>query len=136
MDRVIEQFKRRLVSIQIGANSIPSFLRSGDMDFDTNCPGEPRKSDRVPLAAKVGIRRSGSHGYRVRVFDASPEGCKIEFVERPTTGQRVWARFDGLEPLGATVRWAEGHIGGVQFERPLHEAAFQRVVSAKPDERS
>ena len=89
----------------------------------------PRRADRVTIAAEVGIRRSGVHPFRVRVFDASPEGCKIEFVERPAVGERVWIKFDGLESIQATVRWVEGHIGGVQFERPLYEPVFRSLTS-------
>ena len=68
---------------------------------------------------------------RSRVFDASPEGCKVEFVERPAIGERVWVRFDGIEPLEGTVRWVEGHVGGVKFKRPLHQAVFQRLTATK-----
>ena len=46
-------------------------------------------------------------------------------------GERVWVKFDGLESLEATVRWLDGHIGGVAFERPLHEAVFQHLVSGR-----
>lgn len=98
------------------------------MSLDANDPGKSRKRERVSLIAEVGIRRSGFHGFRVRVFDASPDGCKIEFVEKPRIGERVWVKFDGLEGIEASVRWIEGHIGGVHFERPLHEAVFERLV--------
>lgn len=63
------------------------------------------------------------------VFDLSPEGCKIEFVERPGLGERVWVKFDNLEALEGSVRWVAGHVGGVQFERPLHAAVFDRLSS-------
>jgi hypothetical protein len=86
------------------------------------------------LHAEVGIRRAGLHPFRVRVFDASPEGCKIEFVERPAVGERVWVKFDGLEAIEGTVRWIEGHFGGVQFTRPLHESVFQRLTAASKKE--
>jgi hypothetical protein len=89
----------------------------------------PRRTDRVSLTAEVGLRRSGLHPFRVRVFDASPAGCRIEFVERPSLGERVWVKFDGLEALEGTVRWVDGHIGGVEFQRPLYDAVFQRLVS-------
>jgi len=92
---------------------------------------EPRGADRVSLDAEVGIRRSGLHPFRVRVFDASAVGCRIEFVERPAVGERVWVKFDGLEGIEATVRWLAGHIGGVRFEKPLHEAVFE-LVTATP----
>jgi hypothetical protein len=76
----------------------------------------------------VTIRRSGFHGFRVRAFDLSPDGCKIEFIERPAIGERVWIKFDNLEALEAEVRWIEGHIGGVQFAHALHPAVFERIA--------
>ena len=42
-----------------------------------------RKSNRVSLQAEVKLRRSGHHHFLVNVHDISPEGCKLEFVERP-----------------------------------------------------
>lgn len=100
------------------------------MTSDHVGPHDPRSAHRKALDAEVRLRRSGSHGFRVRVFDASPEGCKVEFVERPSVGERVWVKFDGLEGIEVTVRWVEGHTGGVQFERPLHEAVFHRLAAA------
>jgi len=84
---------------------------------------------RLTLDAEVGIRRSGMHPFRVRVFDVSRDGCKIEFVERPAIGERVWVKFDGLEALEGTVRWVEGHIGGVHFIRRLHLAVFETLAA-------
>ena len=82
------------------------------------------------LNAEIRIRRSGTRGFHVRIFNASPAGCKVEFVERPSVGERVWVKFDGLDTLECTVRWVEGHTGGVEFERPLHEAVFDRLAAA------
>jgi len=98
------------------------------MTSDAHDAPLPRRTDRVALSAEVGVRRSGLHAFRVRIFDASPEGCKIEFIERPSVGERVWIKFDGLEGIEATVRWVDGHTGGVQFARPLYEAVFRRIV--------
>jgi hypothetical protein len=89
----------------------------------------PRGAHRLKFVAEAGIRRAGVRGYRVRVFDASRDGCKIEFIERPAVGERVWVKFDGLEAIEGTVRWIAGHLGGVRFELPLHEAVFQRLAS-------
>jgi hypothetical protein len=89
-----------------------------------------RSANRLEFTAEAGIRRAGVRGYRVRVFDASREGCKIEFIERPTVGERIWVKFDGLEALEGTVRWIAGHLGGVKFQRPLHEAVFQQLARA------
>lgn len=101
---------------------------------DPNDRETPRETQRVPFTAEASIRRSGVHAFRVHVFDLSPEGCKIEFIERPAVNERVWVKFDGLEALEASVRWLEGHIGGVHFERPLHDAVFQKLISRESDE--
>ena len=93
-------------------------------------PDDARSAHRKAIDAEVRLRRSGSYGFRVRVFDASSEGCKVEFVERPLVGERVWVKFDSLEGIEGIVRWVEGQTGGVQFERPLHEAVFHRLAAA------
>lgn len=100
------------------------------MSSDRGDPQEPRGSGRLRLDAEVGIRRQGQHAFRVRLFDASPEGCKIEFVERPAVGERIWIKFDGMEAIEGSVRWIAGHTGGVHFVRPMHEAVFRRVAES------
>ena len=72
----------------------------------------------------------GIHPFRVRLFDASALGCKIEFVERPSVGETVWVKFDGLQSVEACVKWIDGHYGGVEFQSPLHEAVFDRLKRA------
>ena len=84
----------------------------------------------MAVSAEVGIRRSGVRPFRVQVFDISPKGCKVEVVERPAIGERVWIKFDTLEAVEASVRWTAGHICGVEFTRPLHEAVFERLIKA------
>lgn len=88
----------------------------------------PRKSDRVSLAAEVSLRRAGQLNYRVRVFDASPHGCKLEFVERPKLDESVWVKFEGMEALEASVCWLEGFAAGVEFKKPIHPAVVETLV--------
>ncbi len=87
-----------------------------------------RQSDRVPLLAKVSMRRLGKVKYRVPVFDASPHGCRVEFVERPRDGELVSIQFEGLQSLDARVCWVESHCAGVEFERAIHPAVFDLLV--------
>ncbi len=90
--------------------------------------GDARRLARAELTAEVGLRRSGVRPFRVRIFNASKEGCRIEFVERPAVGELVWVKFDGLEAIEGTIRWVEGHVGGVLFSRPMSDAVFSQVV--------
>lgn len=89
----------------------------------------PRKCRRVHLLAEVSLRRTGHRSYRVRIFDASPYGCKAEFVERPEIDEHLWVKFDGLEALEATVCWIRGFEVGLEFEKPVHQAVFDLLVS-------
>jgi hypothetical protein len=98
------------------------------MEFDTDPDKPHRASHRVGSVLEAGIRRSGGRSFRVNVFDISPQGCKIEFIERPAVGERVWVKFDGLEAVEGMVRWVAGHVGGVEFQRPLHDAVFKRLA--------
>jgi hypothetical protein len=87
-----------------------------------------QRQRREASTLEAGIRRSGGRSFRVNVFDLSPRGCKIEFIERPAVGERVWVKFDGLEAVEGMVRWVAGHVGGVEFQRPLHDAVFKRLA--------
>jgi hypothetical protein len=92
-------------------------------------PRLPRKSVRVGLTAEVTLRRVGKSNYRVRVFDASPDGCKLEFIERPDLGEFLWVKFEGIELLQARVCWTEGFTAGVEFQKPIHPAVFESLVT-------
>ncbi len=81
------------------------------------------------MSAEVDLRRAAQNKYRVHIYDLSPHGCKVEFVERPRLEETVWVKFDGLEALEARVCWVEGVAVGVEFQRPLHPAVFDVLVS-------
>ena len=88
----------------------------------------PRRSERVSLSAEVTLRRRGMTNFRVSVGDASPEGCKVELVERPSAGEHVLVKFDGIEAMDAEVCWLEGFTAGLRFVRPMHPAVFDLLV--------
>lgn len=88
-----------------------------------------RRADRVSLTAEIALRRAGQNTYRVPVFDMSPLGCKIEFVERPEIDEFVWIKFDALEALQAQVCWIAGFKAGVAFTSPIHPAVFDMLVN-------
>jgi len=88
-----------------------------------------RRSERVPLSAEVALRRSGQLNFRTSVFDLSPHGCRIQFVERPSLEERVWVKFDGLEAIEAQVCWVDGLKAGLAFAIPIHAAVFEQLVA-------
>lgn len=75
------------------------------------------------------MRRVGGFPYRVRIYDLSPQGCKVEFVERPELNERVWIKIAGLEAVQGFVCWLKGSTAGVEFDRPIHPAVFEDLLS-------
>lgn len=90
----------------------------------------PRGSKRQTVEAEVSFRKPGQIGYQVRLFDLSPRGCKVEFVERPNPHDRVWVKFRGLEGIPAYVCWIDGFTGGVEFEQSDPLSCFRPIVDA------
>ena len=102
--------------------------------FDTGAKPEsktqwPRRSERIGVTADVTMRRHGGPSFRVNVFDASPDGCKIDFVDRPLADERLSIRFEGLEALEARVCWIQQHCAGVKFARAIHPAVFDLLIA-------
>ena len=89
----------------------------------------PRVSDRFTITADVCLRRRGMASYGVRVVNLSPEGCKVELVERPRGGERMTIKFDGLEAMDSEVCWVEGFQAGLRFERKIHPAVFDLLLT-------
>jgi PilZ domain-containing protein len=88
----------------------------------------PRRSERVSLTAEVILRRIGRSSFQVAATDASADGCRVQLVERPSEGERVLVKFDGLEPLEAEVCWLDGFTAGLRYARPMHPAVFELLV--------
>ena len=87
-----------------------------------------RCSPRVALSGQVSLRRLGQNNYRVRVNDLSPEGCKVELVERPRIGEHVLIKFEGLEALDAEVCWVDDFVAGLRFQNPIHGSVFDILL--------
>jgi hypothetical protein len=88
----------------------------------------PRRHERAELEAEVLMRRLGKVNYRVRAFDVSPDGCKVELIDKPRLEEHVLVKFDGLEALEAQVCWIDGVTAGLKFEKPIHPAVFDLLV--------
>ena len=100
--------------------------------FEAEEPAEkqhwPRRFERTVLTAEVSMRRLGKHTFRVQVFDVSPDGCKLELIDKPRVDEHVLVKFDGLEVLEAEVCWIEGNQAGLRFEKAIHPAVFDLLL--------
>ena len=90
---------------------------------------QARVAERISIEAEVTLRRLGQNNYRVRLFDLSPEGCKVELVERPREGEHLLIRFEGFEALDAEVCWVNEFVAGLRFEKAFHPAVFDLLVA-------
>ena len=75
------------------------------------------------------MRRMGSFSFQVTLEDVSTGGCKVELVEFVEVNDHVIARFPGIEPFSAKVTWANSRFAGIDFDRPLHPAVFEQLLS-------
>ena len=89
----------------------------------------PRNGDRRVSACEAQLRRLGNPTFSVGVRDVSPTGCKVDLVERPSVGEVMQIKLPGLEALDARVAWIEGYIAGLKFDRAIHPAVFDMLMT-------
>lgn len=88
-----------------------------------------RQSVRCTLDGEIVLRRSAAAHYRVQVRDVSRHGCRVAVADVPALDEQVLIRFDGLEPLPATVCWVSGFDVGLEFGRAIHPAVFEHLMA-------
>lgn len=115
--------------------AIPAEVRWYDrgkagLDFEPAPPRAQveRQAPRIDVSAEVGLRSIGRNSFRVRVFDLSSQGCKVELVERPAVGDAMSVKFDGLDVLESTVAWIEGATAGLTFRQAIHPAVLDLLL--------
>lgn len=96
---------------------------------ETDTTQTPRICERVSLDAQLMLRRFGRQCYVARLFDLTPRGCRVEFIERPKTDERIWVKLDTLESIEARVKWVDGFYGGLAFVRPIYPAVFDILLA-------
>jgi len=87
-----------------------------------------RQSVRCTMTGEIILRRSTIANYRVAVRDVSRHGCRVSVADVPKLDEQVMIRFEGLEPLPATVCWVRAFDIGVEFARPIHPAVFDHLM--------
>ena len=100
------------------------------LDFEPAPPAAKieRAAARMEVSAEVGLRSIGRNSYRVRIYDLSTDGCKVELVERPAIGEAISVKFDGLDVLEARVAWVEGPMAGLAFKNRIHPAVLDLLL--------
>lgn len=106
---------------------------TGELSIQVTVPGPEKKarnSPRVPVSLDAGLRPRGGYSVvSVQILDLSTHGFRIESSLDLSIGMDVWLRLPSLEPCHAKVAWVEGYIAGCAFERPLHPAVLDMILS-------
>ncbi|MGN6588834.1 MAG: PilZ domain-containing protein [Sphingomicrobium sp.] len=122
----------------LGRGSIPAEVRwfsdgRAGLDFTPSIKAGrkqvPRRTSRSEVAADANLRIRGRNSFRVRVFDLSSDGCRVELVELPKVKDSVSIKFDGLDVLDADVCWVERHQAGLMFENRIHPAVLDLLLA-------
>ena len=93
-----------------------------------------RAFNRAALTAEISLRRQGRQSYIANLFDLTPKGCRVEFIETPRAGEKMWAKIDAFDSIEATVRWVEGFYGGLEFSNPIYPAVFDLLLARLSNE--
>lgn len=104
----------------------PTRLRTAQSSLGDEPPA--RKAERICVDAQVFLRRSGQLNYRVRAYDVTRFGCRLEFVERPSLRERVWIKFEGFSAVEGLVCWIDGFVAGIEFVHAIHPAVFDSLM--------
>lgn len=84
----------------------------------TSMEGPRPRMPRIEVESFATLRE-GAATYRMRVCDVSQGGLKIRCETRLSTGSDVIITLAGIEPQPGVVRWVEGDLMGVTFNRML-----------------
>jgi len=87
-----------------------------------------RQSVRQPVQIGAGLGANNRPSSSIIVVDLSIHGCGFEATCHLETGARVWLKLPGLESWPAKIAWVEENRGGLEFDRPLHDAVVERYA--------
>ena len=100
-------------------------------ELATAADANGRKAERCGVDIGAGLRQRGASGVTVQILDLSTHGFRASTHLDLQQGADVWLKLPGLEPLHAKVAWSNAHFIGCAFERPLHPAVLQMMVTKK-----
>lgn len=90
---------------------------------------ERRRVARIALHLDATLR-DGTRKAPARVIDMSPHGCRIECSTIVTDGSWLFLAIEGLQSQRCRVAWHCEEFIGLEFETPLSEPVFERLLAA------
>ena len=90
---------------------------------------ERRRVERLSLRLNATMRDGTKSRVRARVIDMSTRGCRIECTSAVDDDSWVWLSIAGLETQFCRVVWHCQEFIGLEFERPLSDAVFEKLLA-------
>jgi hypothetical protein len=88
-----------------------------------------RKVERTALRLTATMRDGTRSRVKVRVIDMSTHGCRIECSSSVEDDSWIWLSIAGLENQFCRVVWHAHEFIGLEFERPLSDAVFEKLLA-------
>jgi hypothetical protein len=99
------------------------------MNEQTQIQPERRRVERIALSLSATVRTATRSKVKVKVIDMSTDGCRVECSSVVADDSRIWLSIEGLEAQHCRVVWHCQEFVGVEFETPLSEAVFDRLLA-------
>ncbi len=90
---------------------------------------ERRRVERLALRLAATLRDGRSSRVQARVIDMSIRGCRIECTHPVKDDSWIWLSIAGLETQYCRVAWHCEEFIGLEFERPLSEPVFEKLLA-------
>jgi hypothetical protein len=90
---------------------------------------ERRRVERLALRLTATMRDGTRSRVKVRVIDMSTHGCRIDCTTTVEDDSWVWLSIAGLENQFCRVVWHHQEFVGLEFEKPLSDAVFDRLLA-------
>jgi hypothetical protein len=90
---------------------------------------ERRRVERTALRLTANMRDGTRSRVKVRVIDMSTHGCRIECSSSVEDDSWVWLSIAGLAIQFCRVVWHCHEFIGLEFERPLAETVFDKLLA-------
>lgn len=92
-----------------------------------------RRSKRAEVAMGATCRTDTGRKSFVAVIDLTPAGCCIFAREEGLVlGEKVTLRSDGISAIKGVVKWTNGLMAGVAFDKELYAPVFEHLARTHP----
>lgn len=90
---------------------------------------ERRRVQRCALNLDATLREGSRNKMQVRLLDMSTHGCRVQCPSAVNGDECVWLNIPGLEAQYCRVVWQCHEFIGLEFEKPLAQAVFDRLLA-------